>query len=292
VETDSEHLHTLILRDISGRLAAQQEIREREALFRSFFEASSVGAAVLDKEGRFVAVNDCYINMLGYSREELLAGLGPLDLTHPDDLPTDRERVKRLRHGETYDHEKRFVSKQGKTVWAHVSAQVVFDRAGKVESIIGVIQDITQRRQAAEAMRNYQLRLETEVEERTRELTSARNYFRDFIVRAPIPLCVSDADGRIAIRNEKFISLFGYDDHTAPTIDAWWELAYPDPAYRAWAMASWQASVDDAEREQRAITPVEYRVRCADGSERQVEISGVALEMHMAACRCRVAGPW
>ncbi len=281
VQTGSEQLHTIILRDISGRLAAQREIREREALFRSFFEASSVGAAVLDKEGRFVAVNDCYSAMLGYRREELLAGLGPLDLTHPDDLPADSERVKRLLQGEAYDYEKRFVSKQGQIVWVHVSAQVVLDRDGKVESIVGVIQDITHRRQAAEAMRNYQLRLETEVEERTRELTSARNYFRDFIVRAPIPLCVSDADGRIAIRNEKFISLFGYDEKIAPTLDEWWKLAYPDPVYRTWAMESWEAATRQAEREQRAITPIEYRVMCADGRERHVEIAGVTLDTGM-----------
>ena len=267
-----------VIEDIDARKQAEAGLRKREAYFRSFFEASSIGAAILNPAGRFVAVNDCYCAMLGLSRDALLAGMGPIDLTHPDDIAEDRERIgKLLRGDDSYDYDKRYLTPSGEVVWAHVTASAIRNPAGEVEAIVGVILDITLRRQAEEAMKNYQARLEAEVAQRTEELTAARNYFRDFVLRAPIPMCVASPDGRIVIRNEAFLQLIGYDESCVPGMVEWWTCAYPDPTYRAWVQENWADAERKANEEHRAIPPIEYRVTCADGSVRHVEISGIAL---------------
>lgn len=168
-----------VVLDITERRQHEEELQESEARFRSFFENMAVGAGQLDTRGRYLDVNERYCQITGYSRDELLNGMGPLDITHPDDLPTDRERIARLlAGGQLYDAEKRFIRKDGQIAWVHITASTVLDAAGAVMYVTGAIEDITARKAAEAALEasrqrliNYNQDLAREVEARTAELS-------------------------------------------------------------------------------------------------------------------------
>lgn len=159
LETRPSGVHELD--ELSGALVAAHDLiaareaslRESEADFRGYFENVAVGTAQVDPSGCFMRVNQRYCEIVGYSREELLAGMGPLDLDHPDDREADKVRFARFFEGlvPVYEAEKRYVRKDGHTVWVRVSARNVHDGPDNQRGYTaGVIEDITERKQAEE----------------------------------------------------------------------------------------------------------------------------------------------
>ncbi|TAG33122.1 MAG: PAS domain S-box protein [Polaromonas sp.] len=132
------------------RLRQQHDkLSESEERFRSLFEYSDVGMNVRNADSRYVAVNPAFARMMGYSQEALL-GMHFNDITHPDSAESSLANVETLLTGQC-DHfqmEKKFIRKEGSTLWADVSVSAVRDTAGQVVSFIGVTQDITARKQA------------------------------------------------------------------------------------------------------------------------------------------------
>jgi PAS domain S-box-containing protein len=131
--------------DITARKRAEEALRESENKFRAFFETEAVGTAEVDLNGRYIQVNQRYCQITGYSCEELL-GMSPADVTHPEDRDSDQSyfqgRVPIL------DIEKRYIRKDGRVIWVHVTAAMIRDGEGNVLRSAGVIQDITDRKQA------------------------------------------------------------------------------------------------------------------------------------------------
>ena len=89
-------------------------LRESEARFRTLFEQAAVGVAQVAPDGRWLDVNQRLCEIVGYSREELLA-LTFQDITHPEDLDTNLDCVRQMLAGElrTYSLEKRYRCKDG-----------------------------------------------------------------------------------------------------------------------------------------------------------------------------------
>jgi len=121
--------------------------RESEARFRSAFHDAAVGMAVVTPDGHSLEVNAGICRMLGYSRDELLA-LDVQRLTHPDDLAADLTKVQGILSGqfETYELEKRYLHKEGRVVWGHLSVSAVRDEGGSVRYLVAQVQDITTRK--------------------------------------------------------------------------------------------------------------------------------------------------
>jgi len=93
---------------------------------RTIFECAPVGMARVSPEGKWLEVNQRFCEMTGYSRDELLAG-SVQQITHKDDFPGNREQLARFLSGEVerYALEKRYICKDGHTIWAKVSVSVV-----------------------------------------------------------------------------------------------------------------------------------------------------------------------
>jgi len=118
------------------------------------FELTGVGAAQADPTtGRFLHVNSEMCEITGYSEEELL-GMTFAEITHPDDQQEDFERFRRMVRGEVpeYSAEKRYVDKDGRVVWVSVNARVLRNEIGQPLLTVAVIQDITERKRAEEAL--------------------------------------------------------------------------------------------------------------------------------------------
>jgi PAS domain S-box-containing protein len=140
--------------DVTGRRRTEEALQQSEQRFRAIFNSAAVGIDVLDRSGRFVQVNTALANMLGYTREEL-SELTPFKLTHPDDLAKSRENLDALVRGETrtYRLEKRYIRKDGLILVADVMVSAIYNGRGLYESTIGVVSDITQRKQAEEQVK-------------------------------------------------------------------------------------------------------------------------------------------
>jgi len=127
----------------------QAALKQSEAMFRNLFEQAAVGAAQLNREGRFVQVNSKYCNLLGRSREELLQ-LTFRDLTHPGDLPRAVAGFERLLRGEIREVsvEKRYLRKDGATVQCAMSVAAFSPEGGPPQAFILIVQDIAALQEA------------------------------------------------------------------------------------------------------------------------------------------------
>jgi|GEM_PF-1124771 len=157
--------------DVSAHVLAQRALREGEQRLRATFNQAAVGMGIADLHGRFEQVNQKFAEILGYSRAELLQRTFE-ELTHPDDKARTADQVRRLLHGEISEYilEKRYIRKDGQTVWSLTTVTLLKDAAGQPQQFIGVIEDITRRKQAEQA-----------VAERERELSLIYSSVSDVI---------------------------------------------------------------------------------------------------------------
>ena len=130
---------------------ATQALRESETRLRATQEHANIAIGEVDDGGRFIAVNAGFSTITGYSRDELL-NRTLFDLTHPDDVPGERELYARHVRGDLkqYSLEKRYVRKDGTSAWVAVSASGVFDEAGRFLYGVRIVQDIDQRKRTEE----------------------------------------------------------------------------------------------------------------------------------------------
>lgn len=63
--------------------------------------------------------------------------------------------------------------------------------------------------------------------------------FLELFLKVPIPLCLVATDGTVLRMNPRFTNVFGYTLTDMPTLQEWWQLAYPDKSYRDWVIKTW-----------------------------------------------------
>lgn len=128
-------------------------IRDNSERFRSAFDHSAIGMALVSPEGRWLQVNRALCSLLGYAEAELMA-TDYLTITHPDDLATALTNIRQLLKGKipSYQTEKRYVHKQGHDVWVSWNASLARDEYTGSAHLIFQIQDITDRKRAEERL--------------------------------------------------------------------------------------------------------------------------------------------
>lgn len=140
--------------DITEREQREARIEESEARFRATFDEAAIGMALVGKDGSFVRANAALCKLLGYAEDELKAKTFQ-DLTHPDDLEADLGLLAEVIAGKraSYQMEKRYFRKNGDVIWVLLSVATVRDAAGEVRYFISQIQDVSERRQMLERLR-------------------------------------------------------------------------------------------------------------------------------------------
>ena len=141
----------MVFHDVSARRKAERALRTSEARLSAVFAQAAVGIAIADLNGRFLEANHTFCSFFGYSQEELRTRTF-LELTHPDDLAATNTQVRRLLDGviENYALEKRYVRKDGSDVWSSTTVTLLRKENGEAAQFIGIVQDITDRKQADE----------------------------------------------------------------------------------------------------------------------------------------------
>ncbi|MFH0953733.1 MAG: response regulator [Verrucomicrobiota bacterium] len=135
------------------RREAEAALRASGEQFRATFEEAAVGIVHAALDGRFLRVNQRMCDIVGYSQAEMLAS-GFEKITYPADHGNDSERLRRMLAGEiaTFSEENRYVRKDRSLVWVNLTVSLARKPSGEPDYFIGVVEDITARKGAEEAL--------------------------------------------------------------------------------------------------------------------------------------------
>lgn len=164
--------------DINEQRRTLDELQQSEARFRAMFDSAAVGVSVLTLDRRIVQINQTASRLTGYSPEEI-TNLNPSFLAIEEDRYIDREMFSELVEGkrDQYTVEKRYRRKDGTQFWGRVNFSAVRGSGGTPIYTIGIIEDITSEKLAAERLAAQEAEnrrtLEQRIAERTTELNQA-----------------------------------------------------------------------------------------------------------------------
>ena len=179
-----------------------------EPRFQETFKQAEVGLAHVGLDGRWLQVNDRLCAIVGYSREELL-GMSFQKLTHPNDLKHAVQLAEQLASGaiSTYTMEKRYIRRDGSTVWINITRSIERDAGGAPRHFIAIIQDVDVRKRAELSLAESQLQLQEALD--VAQKSNVR--FRRLIDANIFGVFTWTMDGRITDGNDAFLALIGYD---------------------------------------------------------------------------------
>jgi len=223
-----------------------------------------VGIAHSDLDGRCIEVNQKLCEITGYARDELL-GKQFTDITHPDDVAASIELRQRVvaEHDplQLQQREKRYIRKDGSIVWCLLTTSAVRDEAGNIDYLAAVIQDITDRKaaeQALSALEQEQRRLAEQAETERARLADAQAVARIGSWETRFP------DLQVTWSAETH-RIFGTDAASfQPTHETFLNFVHPDD--RALVETAFSSSVEVP-----SPRALEHRIVLADGRIKFVE---------------------
>ncbi|NCP88384.1 MAG: hypothetical protein CO094_08120 [Anaerolineae bacterium CG_4_9_14_3_um_filter_57_17] len=151
--------------DISQRKQMEDELRQSRAQLKVIFDHAGVGIRVLNWSGVYTFANLRWAEMLGYASEEII-GKRESEFLHKEDVPYSRHLFETLIQGEInqYQMETRHTRRDGSLFWGAVSNTPVYNAEGNIESVVGFITDITQRKQTENTLRETERRFRETLE--------------------------------------------------------------------------------------------------------------------------------
>ena len=180
-------------RDINERKRAEQSLLASAERFRATFDQAAVGIGHLDREGRWLRVNDRLCSIAGLAAEDMRQ-MTLLQLIHPADQASASGKISALMAGEleAVTLEQRFQRSSGSIVWVALTLSVVRQIAGEDLHAVAVVQDITKRKRS-EAL-----------------LTASEERFRDVVDAAGEYIWETDAEWRIVFISNQIERVMGY----------------------------------------------------------------------------------
>lgn len=182
--------------EASDRHQAEQALRESEERFRSIFEHSAVGIALVSEpRARISVCNAGFQQLLGY-RAEQLVGMSIAEVTDPEDRARGLALYRDLCAGRIshYRDEKRYRRRDGTVVWVDLSVSAICNQWGGFRYALGMAVDITARKRAEIALR------------------SSQGLLDHLIDQSPLPIVIYDRGGAIVRANPAVLDLFGLTD--------------------------------------------------------------------------------
>jgi PAS domain S-box-containing protein len=249
--------------DITERRKAQEALRESEEKFSKAFVASPAIVAITNlKDGKFIEVNDSYLQTTGYSREEV-TGKSATSLNNWAN-PQDRVRMLRIfkEEGKVSKEEFAFRMKSGEIrTWLFSAEPITF---GGEECLVGVAVDITERKQAEEALKESQ------------EMFSLAFHY------SPTLKAITNVkDGRFIEVNDNYCRALGYSreeliGHSTLELNLWYDIEQ-------------RGAILETVKKKGVVTNVDVKIRVKTGDIRLMSMSIAKITLKNEQCLITIA---
>ena len=253
LELSGRRAALVVVQDSTERQQAEETLHESEERYRQLFDSANDGLfvfAMTDEglPGRFLEVNQVACQMLGYSREELLR-LSPMDVEDPGTTGHPAAILDQLRTEKRVIFERELIGKDSRRIQVEISSNL-FDFKGQA-AVLSVARDITERRQAGEALRTSEAR------------------YRELVKNATYGIFRASREGRFLDVNPALVAILGYaSEEEILSLNLGTDV-YRDPV--AWTHLLGQAAGRDR------VESLEVKWKRKDGSPVLVRLSGRAV---------------
>lgn len=210
--------------DITERRNAEEALAESEDKFRYMFEYSAVARSIIQPSGE-IDVNDAFLEMVGYTREEIEELATWQRISHPDDIARREGIVASIVSGEgtSARFEQRYLHKNGTVIWTDVAISLRRDADGNPDYFMATIVNITERKHAEEA------------------LGESEEKYRGLFANAQVGMFRSRLDGSAMLAvNPKLCEIFGHTEEEMLADSA--TIRWADPEARTVMIEKLQAA--------------------------------------------------
>lgn len=197
-----------IVSDITERMLAEQSMREDGARFENLFQQAPLGYQSLDEEGRFLEVNERWLETLGYSRGEVI-GRWFGDFLAPEFADAFRERFPLFKARGAIHSEFEMMHKDGERRVIAFEGRIGHNPDGTFKQTHCILADITERNAAEKALR------------------ASEEKFKYLFERSVVPKSLIRSDGE-ADMNDAFCEMLGYTREEIGDRATWQQLTHPD----------------------------------------------------------------
>ena len=194
------------LRDITERKRKEEELQESEEKYRLIFEYSPLGLLSFDEKGVIVACNDNFVKIIGSSREKLI-GLNMLNLPDKNIVSA----IKKALNGSPGLYEGDYSSVTARKITPVRCLFAPIDvGGGRIPGGVGIIEDITERKQVEEALRE------------------GEEFYRTIFENTGTSMILIEEDMTISMANREFVRNTGYSPDEINGRMKWTEIVHPD----------------------------------------------------------------
>jgi len=212
LDADGEVLfHEGILRDVTKRKMGEEALKESEERFKMLYEKAPVGYLSLDENGNMIDVNETWLELMGYVKDEVI-GCQFINFLAPEYIEPFQKRFAVFKSTERVQSELEMVKKDGSTISIHLEGRIGHTTDGAFKQTHCVLSDITERRKAEKAIADERILLRT------------------LIDNIPDPIYVKDTLGRKLISNKADLEVLGSTSESSVFGKTDIESSYPGDA--------------------------------------------------------------
>jgi len=244
LQANGDILWNGLVMDITERKKTDTALSQSEEQFRAIFEQVGVAIAQVGLNGQFLQVNPKLCQITGYSLEELLQK-NIFDITHPEDRAIDQMYLRQFLNWQHFKLEKRYICKTGELVWVNVTMSVVRDSQSNPKYYIGAIEDITERKQAEDALQRRE------------------EHFRSLIENGSEMITILNSERKISYASPSAKRL-GYEPTDLVGLDVC-DLVHPEERAKV------NQAITEIVQEPRSERLVKFRLSAQNGSWQPVE---------------------
>jgi two-component system, sensor histidine kinase and response regulator len=192
--------------------SVKDSVQANEQLFRSIFENAQIGISLFKIDGQESVTNRALQQMLGYSREELRRIEQWDEIVAPEERASGAERYAELIQGkrDTDEYEQHLIRRDGRIVIVIEKFQLLRDSHGEPQYIVGLTEDITERRRAEEA------------------LAQRETLFRSIFEHAQVGISIFEIDAQTHLSNRTLQEMLGCSEEELRGLEQWNEIVHPD----------------------------------------------------------------